>query len=292
MVDEALADVLLVKRHDLSKFQKRHEDLLSKKTHLDREIEYQRNENRKQEQQKLRNEKEALIIELHQAQQRYENLLRQKTIQDEENIGNAKRLEAKHLGEIKELQARYDKKIAMETENTLKLEQEKLEKKQEYEARIAKLKSMNEETADDLRQDFAKNLSVVKTECHQTKNTAETLRNIYEERLMQQEEEHEMEIQELKIAHVELIEKLRKEQADEQEKNQTKKTKRKEILAAKDELERKKTMHLKNRTDLEEKIEEKTRQIAVLEKDIEESMENLKKKNNKLYEYRFKIKDL
>ena len=43
---------------------------------------------------------------------------------------------------------------------------------------------------------------------------------------------------------------------------------------------------------MEEKIEIKTRQIAVLEKDIEEALENLKKKNNKLYEYRFKIKDL
>ena len=35
----------------------------------------------------------------------------------------------------------------METENTLKLEQEKLEKKQEYEARINKLKNTHEETA-------------------------------------------------------------------------------------------------------------------------------------------------
>ncbi len=72
----------------------------------------------------------------------------------------------------------------METENTLKLEQEKLEKRQEYEARISRLRSINEETAEELRQDFSKNLSLVKSECHQTKNTAETLKNIYEERLM------------------------------------------------------------------------------------------------------------
>ena len=53
---------------------------------------------------------------------------------------------------------------------------------------------------------------------------------------MQQDEEHECEIEELKVAHVELVERLKRELGDEQETNQNKKTKRKEIQAQKDDL--------------------------------------------------------
>ena len=48
-------------------------------------------------------------------------------------------METKHLGDVEQLQTEYDKKLDLQVSDYLKLEQEKLEMKKDYEKQIANL---------------------------------------------------------------------------------------------------------------------------------------------------------
>ena len=51
-----------------------------------------------------------------------------------------KKMEANHLAAVEDLESVYERKLYIECGNFLKLEQEKLEMKKHYEARIQELK--------------------------------------------------------------------------------------------------------------------------------------------------------
>lgn len=83
----------------------------------------------------------------------------------------------------------------------MKLEQEKIEMKNYYDQQIRELQKQNEEAIEKLLKEFTGNLGKVQEEYEDSKNTAEGLKKMYEEKLTQQEDEHETEISQLKVAH-------------------------------------------------------------------------------------------
>lgn len=119
-----------------------------------------------------------------------------------------KKMELNHLQCMEELQTLYEKKLAIENQNYTRLEKEKGEKRQEYENQIKLLQRQNEEAIEKLLNEFKNNLGKVQDEYEDSKRTADGLKTMYEEKLTQQEDEHEAEISELKALYKSEQEKL------------------------------------------------------------------------------------
>ena len=117
-------------------------------------------------------------------------------------------MEKKHLEAVENLEDHYKRKISIEEGNFLKLEQEKLEMKKYYEGKIAELRQQNQSSMDKLLKEFKTNLENVKEEYEDSKKTAVTLQDIYEQKLENQEGEHETEVQDIKLKHEDDIKEL------------------------------------------------------------------------------------
>lgn len=76
-------------------------------------------------------------------EKRYEDLKRQKEMQDRQNYEAMKKMEMNHLQYVEELQNVYEDKLYKEGSNYLKLEQEKIEMEKYYEGKISDLKKQN-----------------------------------------------------------------------------------------------------------------------------------------------------
>jgi hypothetical protein len=75
-----------------------------------------------------------------------------------------------------------------------------------YEQKIKDLQKQNEEAIEKLLKEFTNNLQKVQVEYEDSKKTADGLKQMYEEKLTQQEDEHESEINDLKLKHQKKIE--------------------------------------------------------------------------------------
>lgn len=201
IVDEALADIVLVKKHEMEEWQQKQEQL-----------KHDLNVNKKKVEQKLLESKqkyERQYVEIERQKdldikdldKRYEDLKRQKDMQDRQNFEAMKKMELNHLNAVEDLQQVYEKKLYIENSNYLKLEQERLEMIKYYESKIAELSKQNQEAIDKLLREFKNNLLKVQDEYKDSKKTANSLQDIYETKLNQQEDEHEDEIFEIKEKH-------------------------------------------------------------------------------------------
>ena len=70
-----------------------------------------------------------------------------------------------------------------------------------YEIKIKELQKQNEEAIEKLLKEFTNNLGKVQEEYEDSKKTADGLKMMYEEKLTQQEDEHEIEINGNKLKH-------------------------------------------------------------------------------------------
>mmetsp|Transcript_11207 Transcript_11207/g.11270 ORF Transcript_11207/g.11270 Transcript_11207/m.11270 type:complete len:160 (+) Transcript_11207:2684-3163(+) len=99
---------------------------------------------------------------------------------------------------MEELQTLYEKKLAIENQSYIKLEKEKGKLRNEFESDIKHLQKQNEEAIEELLNEFKNNLKNVQSEYDDSKRTADGLKMMYEEKLTQQEDEHEGYIGEMK----------------------------------------------------------------------------------------------
>lgn len=95
---------------------------------------------------------------------------------------------------MKELEELYSKKLALEGDAYLKLEQEGLELKQAYEKRIADIKLSNEKAIRKLVDEFKVNLMKVQEEMKESQQVSQHLKIFYAKKLDKHEAEHEFEI--------------------------------------------------------------------------------------------------
>ena len=118
-------------------------------------------------------------------------------------------MEANHLGAVEDLESVYERKLYIECGNFLKLEQEKLEMKKHYEAKILELKQQNQKAIDRLLQEFKGNMVKVEAEYVDSKHTAKHLKDIYDKQIDRMENNHEDEIVDIKQKHAEDRQKLK-----------------------------------------------------------------------------------
>jgi hypothetical protein len=82
-------------------------------------------------------------LDIKDLEKRYEDLRRQKDLQDHQNQQAMHKMEENHVAAVEDLESVYERKLNVECGNFLKLEQEKLEMRKHYEQRIQDLKRQN-----------------------------------------------------------------------------------------------------------------------------------------------------
>ncbi len=146
---------------------KRKVDLKLKETKAKYEKQYQEIERQKD-------------LDISDLDRRYEDLKRQKELQDRQNMEAMRKMESNHVAAVDELAAVYERKLDVECGNFLKLEQEKLEMKKHYESRIAEIKRQNQKAIDKLLQEFKVNMVKVEGEYVDSKKTGKTVQDVYD----------------------------------------------------------------------------------------------------------------
>lgn len=125
-----------------------------------------------------------------------------------------------------------------------------------------------------------------------TRLTAEELKKIYEERLSQQEEEHESEVRSISDKNEKEIEKLRQKVQDlKHSKNKLKN----ELEAAEEEARRCAKLEEEKEALLQEcrqKLKEALNQVDSVRNDHKSLEELIKKKEKKMQEYKYQVGDL
>jgi hypothetical protein len=142
-VDAELADVVLVMKSDMEKWKERQDQLNHDLTMTRKRVETAHEETKKSYSTQLYELEEQKDADIRDLQKRYDDLRRQKEIQDRQNLDAFKLMEHKHLDSVEKLEDVYKRKINIEEGNYLKLEQEKLEMKKYYEQKIGELRGQN-----------------------------------------------------------------------------------------------------------------------------------------------------
>lgn len=140
---------------------------------------------------------------------RYEDLKRQKELQDRQNMEAMRKMEQNHVNAVDDLAAVYERKLDVECGNFLRLEQEKLEMKKHYESRIEEIKRSNQRAIDKLLKEFKGNMVKVEGEYVDSRKTGKTVQDVYDRQLELMEEQHEEQIMECKLRHSEARKKLK-----------------------------------------------------------------------------------
>jgi cilia- and flagella-associated protein 57 len=292
IVDDSLADIVLIEREKLEKFKA---EVESERLELDR-MNHTINQSTKiresQYQAKLQEIRDSVLENIKAQQIRITELSAQKVRQERDYEKKLKQLEADHNLEVDNLENIYDRKLGIEDERYRQLEHDKVEMKQYYEEQMKNLRLHNENTIESLEKAFRDALCKAQEEYENTKRTSEELKDVYEKRLLQQEDEHEIEIldlgerfkkqlKELEEASKKLrsvnIDLLGEQAKANEEKNETKNETNKKALS----INKKK-----------EEIIELKKQIENLKMTIKEKEETLEKKEEKIYDYKHQIFDL
>ena len=292
VVDDSLADIVLIEREKLEKFKAEVENERTELEKMNHTISQSTKIRESQYQAKLQEIKDNVLDNIKSQQTRINELSAQKSRQERDYEKKLRQLEADHNTEVDKLESLYERKLGIEDERFRQLEHDKVEMKQYYEEQMKNLRQHNENTIENLEKAFRDALCKAQEEYESTKRTAEELKDVYEKRLLQQEDEHEIEVLDLK-------DKYEKHLKDLNETSEALKSTNKNLIdiqsgAKQEKLEgtnevSKKQMNIKRRR---ENILELRKQIKNLEQAIKEKEETLMKKDNKIYEYKHQIKDL
>ena len=231
-------------------------------------------------------------IEIQAWSRRYEELKVQKTQLEKDSAALLKNMENNHLKAIEEIENLYEKKLSLENEKYLQLEQKLLEERMKAERDLKKKDSEYQDTIMNMKKEFEDQFYSAKRVYDSTKETADQLRFTYEERLAQQEEEHEMEVGDIKGKHKKEVEDLRIDLAKLKSKNDAYMNDNKITNEEKDRLMRLDNERQSEIENLNKKLFDSNNKIDILQKEIEEKEETIKNKDKKIYELKYKITDL
>jgi hypothetical protein len=198
VVDEALADIVLVRKQDMEEWRRKQEQLKHELAVNKRKVELKLKETKQKYERQYQEIERQKDLDIRDLEKRYEDLRRQKELQDRQNLEAMKKMEANHLAAVEDLEAVYERKLYVECGSFLKLEQEKLERKKHYEACIGELKSQNQRAVDRLLNEFKSNMVKVEGEYVDSRKTSKHLKDIYDKQIEQVENKHEDEIVEIK----------------------------------------------------------------------------------------------
>ncbi len=143
IVEEALADIVLVKKNEMLEWQRQQEQLQYELKVTQKKVKAKMAETKSKYDRELKNEEQSKDLEIRDLEQRYDDRKTQKVIADKQNYEAMQKMESNHLHEVEDIQGSYEKKLYIESSNYLKLEQEKLEMKNYYEKKIEDLRKQN-----------------------------------------------------------------------------------------------------------------------------------------------------
>lgn len=292
VVDDGLAEIVLIEKKKLELLRKEQEDARKQMEDIKDNIDQNSRKRELEYKKAINEEKESMLEEIKQHQSRIDQALAQKAKQERDFKEKLRMLEDNHLNQVDDIETVYEKKLNIEDERYRQLEHDKVEMRQHYEDQIRSIKQHNEDAIRSLENAFREALKKAQSEYDSTKKTAEELKGLYENRLSQQVDEHEIEVIEIKQKYQEQLASLKRlrndlatKQSDlrvDQDKSDAEKRKFKTKL-----LKKKAKIHKRR-----EIIAEMKAQIKNLETAKKEKEETLMKKESKLYEYKHQIKEL
>lgn len=202
IVDPELADIVLVKKNEMTEWQVRQKQLKYDLALTKKKVEIKLKECKKRFEKQYQEIARQKDLDIRDLNKRFIDLQKQKQLQDRQNFEAMQKMEANHLQQVEEVQTLYEKKLYAQGSDYLSLEQSKLEMKKFYENKIADLKRQNRERIQTLLQEFKVNLNKVQDEYEETQRTGTNLRIYYEDKLKKLELEQEDEIAMLKLNHI------------------------------------------------------------------------------------------
>ena len=292
VVDEALAEVVMVPRSQLDLFKVEEDNIKQQIENLRQKTDYSVKQREINFEDKRKEIEEELLEEYNQLESDYEILKNEKTNSEKRWVDKITNLKKAHSSAIEHTENLYEKKLNLEEEKYLSLEVEKAQLKKTYEDQITVLQSQNEEAVENLASVFKESLKKVQDDYEDTKKTADHLKLVYEERLSQQEEEHETEIKEIKAKFDKEIEerssdniKLRRDIEIITKEQQT-------FIEEKETLEKKARKKKSTIKNIQETKNELLKTKENLEGEKEELEERLIQIQNQLNEYKSDIRGL
>ena len=132
---------------------------------------------------------------------RYEDLKQQKQEVEKDYNNLLKNMENNHLKAVEELENLYEKKLAFENEKYIHLEQQMTEQRLRHQAEVDQLTGDNRKNLGLIKGKFQDKFGEVKGLYDVTKENAIEFEKALIEKLGQQEEEYEQEIEEIKQKH-------------------------------------------------------------------------------------------
>ena len=292
LVDEQLADVVLLKRSQLDEFRNSQEQAKMEMEAIRQKQDFVNQQLESKLHSELQLKEAKLTQELRAAETRIDQLKKQKSTQEHEYVVNRINVESAHVARVGEVERLYEAKLHLEEEQIRQLEQDKLELKQFYELQLREKQRKHEEIASELASEFHAGLKKAHEEYDNSHKSTDYIKARYEERLNQMDDEHEAEMVELTGK----FEKLLLEKTSEMTKlleDHNNLTKQHKILQEEKRqfgaLESNKDREIEN---LQEELRKKVQQLRTSEAARKDLTDALEKKKNKLYKYKFDLKDM
>lgn len=292
IVDDSLADIVLIEREKLEKFKAEVENERGELDKMNHTINQSTKIREAQYQAKLQEFKDSMLENIKALQKRIQKISEGKVSQEHDHQMILRRVEADHNGKVDGIESLYERKLGIEDERFRQLEHDKVEMKQYYEEQMRVLKQHNENTIENLEKAFRDALCKAQEEYESTKRTAEELKDVYEKRLLQQEDEHEIEVLDLKEKYEKQLGELK--QTSQKLEGTNKGLVATQVIGNQEKQEGANEIGKKQQkiNEKRENIIELRKQIKNLEQTIKEKEEAIMKKDNKIYEYKHQIKDL
>jgi hypothetical protein len=133
IVDESLADIVLVRKQEMEEWRRKQESLQFELNVNKRKVDMKLRETKQKYEKQYQEIERQKDLDLRDLEKRYEDLKKQKELQDRQNFEAMRKMEGNHLATVEDLESVYERKLYIECGNFLKLEQEKLEMKKHYE---------------------------------------------------------------------------------------------------------------------------------------------------------------
>jgi cilia- and flagella-associated protein 57 len=121
-VDESLADIVLVRKQEMEEWRRKQEQLHYELNVNKRKVELKLRETKQKYERQYHEIEKQKDLDIKDLEKRYEDLRRQKELQDHQNQQAMHKMEENHIAAVEDLEAVYERKLNIECGNYLKLE--------------------------------------------------------------------------------------------------------------------------------------------------------------------------
>jgi hypothetical protein len=292
VVDDFLADVVLINRGEIEKVSEREREFSRVISNLGRKLKQFAQEGQ------LRHSKKMLEVELQKSRiiddvnYRIDRLRSQVEQLRSKNSVELTHLDHSHVDKAEQLERTYEEKISFEVEKYFQLEQELIQIKIIHRKEMEHLHRMEEQEIARLKVDFEHKFKESEQIYSSSKTEAERAMSIFEQRVKQVEEEQEEEIREIqtkkhkfKLETAASLQELHERQAKLKKEHAR-------LTDQRNEEKRKNEERWHARKKVEKEVEEAAEKLKDMNAEFDEKMQILATKEKRIAEFEEKIADL